>query len=633
MSESPRPTRWPYALVFAFALIQPLTHLWLKYGLRGDMVHSGFAIGDTPFFLTAMKIFTNDFFSPYVTCQSTDGAHNPWLFALPHHGLYGALGWVAQALHFDPFLLLGLANGVCGAFYLWMTLRFFRYVIPQRANLAFVLFCFAGGLGGAAWLISLVLDLQSQSGFEVWFHRLARYELIEGPFLAPALVFPRLYYTLPLGIGFGALMAFMSSMGRENSIPEKRAILLQFLCTYLNARVGLLFWGVAFCFMVAQPLVGRGMKWRYILYYLLPTLVASLLVYIPFGMNVQGAENVSDLLRRSAWAGSVLTASVWVWPLIVLVAWRHLGQMGWFGRLLAGWSMGYGSTFFVLYVMHQIWWGNLLSGGDTAAAIAVSDWALLGLVPGSFALFLRQRVRVEDSSEAWVSLWFLGLACVSVAALGNGWFLRTMPERGLVLLGAPMAMLAAEGLCILRPRFPRVTMAYIGLMVGCGMISMGVAALSFQGPLGYVSGKSPFAWVHSEIVHRDDLKLIDMLDEGTLLAPASLPPLLGDVAVARRPAVKTVFGQPSLEFGDLDMLSTAREIQEFFSPDAREDFRMYFVQDWCVNFILCPATRPVDPRVVVQLAQLPWLQEVGQEGDAVLFRVLINTRPPNHAKT
>lgn len=626
--RDPRSTsRWPLVLIGFLALLQPATHCWLKYGLSGSMAHSGFSIGDTPFFLTAMKIFSNDFFSPYVTCQSTDGAHNAWLFALPHHWLYGALGWVAGLVRLDPFILLGIANGLCGAFYLWMVLRFLRYVTPQRAEPAFALFCLSGGLGGAAWLISLAMGLQSQPGFELWFHRLARYELIEGPFLAPALVFPRLYYTLPLGIGFAALMAFMSSMGRETSIPDKRAIALQLLCTYLNARVGLLFWGVAVCFMVAQPLVQRGMKWRYCFYYLLPTLVASLLVYVPFGMNIQGAENVSDLLRRSAWVSSVITASFWVWPLLAMALWRHVGQMGWFGRLLAGWCAGYGCTFFLLYLGHQIWYGNLLGGGDTAAAIAVSDWALLGLLPGSLALFRRHRTDAEAASENWVALWFIGLASVSVAAVGHGWFMRMMPERGLVLLGLPMAMLAAEGLCMLRSRFPRMTASYTALILISGGLSLGVSSLCFQGPLGYTPGKSPFGWVHSEVVHPDDLKLIDFLNKGTLLAPASMPPLLGDVAVARRPELSTIFGQPSLEFGDLDMLSTAREVQQFFSPDTRDEFRLFFVQDWRVDFILCPATRPVDPLVVAHLTAMPWLEKIAQEGNAVLFRVLINSRP------
>ncbi len=355
MAKEQRPARWVYLLIAVFALIEPATHCWLRFGLSGDVVHSGLHIGDTPFFLTDMRIFSNGFHSPYVLCSSTEGPQNPWLFALPHHWLYGALGWLADVLHLEPFLMLGLANGLSGAFYLWMALRFFRFVMPDKANLAFLLLCFGGGLGGIAWLISLTFGLDGQPGFEAWFHRFARYELIEGPFLSPALLLPRLYYTLPLGIGFAALMAFITSASRGNPMPDKKAILLQLLCTYLNARVGMLFWGVAVCFMIAQPLLPAAQRWRYAFYFLLPTAVAAMLVSIPFGLNSHGAANVAGLLRRSAWIGSLITATLWAWPVLLLVVWRHLGQMAWPGRLLLGWCLGYGATFFVLYLAHQAW--------------------------------------------------------------------------------------------------------------------------------------------------------------------------------------------------------------------------------------------------------------------------------------
>ena len=622
MNSAPRHARWVYGIILAFALIEPATHLWLSYGLSGAVAHSGLHIGDTPFFLTGMRIFGNGFHSPYVLCSSTEGAANPWLFALPHHWVYGALGWLAAALHLDAFLVLGFANGLSGAFYLWMALRFFRFVMPDKANLAFVFLCFGGGLGGLVWLGTLPFGLHEQPGFEGWFHRFARYELIEGPFLAPALLLPRLYYTLPLGIGFAALMAFIRSAGRENPLPDKKALLLQLLCTYLNARVGMLFWGVAVCFMIAQPVLRPAWKWRYAFYYLLPTAIAAMLVSIPFGLNTYGAANVAELLRRSAWIGSVATATFWAWPVVAVVIWRHLGQMGWFGRLLAGWGLGYGCTFFLLYLGHQAWYGNWLAGGDTAAAIALSDWALLGLLPGSFALFRTDRVAPEEESETWISLWFIGLGCVSIAAVGQGWFMRAMPERGLVLLGPPLAMLLAEGITLIRRHYPRFGAAYAGVIVASGVVSLAVGVLCFQGPLGHTPGKSPFGQLHSEVVLAVDLELLDLLERGRVLAPASLPPLLGDVAVARYPEITTVFGQPTLEFGDVDMMGTAHEVQRFFSTDANDLYRTLLVEDWCVDFIFCPATRPVDPAVVEALKAAPWLERIGEKSGAILFRVI-----------
>lgn len=630
MPDVSRHPRWPWVIIVGFALIEPLTHVWLQYGLSGDVVHSGFHIGDTPFFLWDMQIFTNNFYSPYVVCTSAEGANNPWLYALPHHWMYATLGWLAHTIHLDPFLALGIANGLGGAFYLWMALCFFRYVIPARANLAFVLLCFGGGLGGLVWVASLLLGLQEAPGFEFWFHRFARYELIEGPFLAPALLLPRLYYTLPLGLGFAALMAFIGSAGREHPLPDKKAILLQFLCAYLNARVGLLFWGVALCFMIAQPVLRNGMKWRYVITYLLPTLVATMLMYIPFGMNPHGVDNFSELLRRSAWMGSLVTATFWAWPVVALVVWRQLGQLGGMGRLLGGWALGYGVVFFVLYVVHQTWYGNWLAGGDTAAAIAVSDWALLGLLPGSLMIFHRRKSDPEAGGENWVALWFLGLASLSIAALGHGWSMRLMPERCLVLLGPPLAMLLAEGLGMVRLRFPRVATVYTATIVVSGLVSLAVGVLCFQGPLGHTPVRSPFGWAHSEVVFADDLALINLLEHGRVLAPASAPPLLGDVAVAQQRGLTTVFGQPSLEFGDVNMLATALEVQRFFSPAASDLFRTMFVMDWCVDFILCPATRPVDPSVMAAFDALPWLERIAEQGDAVLYRVLIDTGSPGY---
>lgn len=622
MGSGMRPSRWPWLLIALIALIEPATHAWLKYGWVGAGAHSGLHIGDTPFFLTSMRIFTNDFFSPYAVCTSSEGPNNPWLFALPHHWVYGGLGWIADRIGLDAFLALGIANGLAGAFFLAMALRFFRFVMPARADLAFVIFCLGGGIGGLLWLGTLPFGVHGQAGFEGWFHRFARYELIEGPFLLPALVMPRLYYTLPLGIGFAALMAFISAAGREHPMPDKKAILLQFLCTYLNARVGILFWGVAVCFIAAQPVVRRSRKWRYGLYYLLPTAVAAMLVSIPFGMNSHGAANVAMLLRRSAWFGSLVTATLLLWPAAGLALWRHIGQLGWMGRLVAGACLGYGTAFLVLYVGHQTWYGNWLAGGETAAAIAVSDWALIGALAAPLALLRRGGVAPEAEAETWVALWFLGLASVSIAAVGQGWFLRAMPERGLVLLGPALAILTAEGIGMIGARWPRAARLYIGGIVIAGAVSLGVGALCFQGPLGHTPGQPPFRFAHSEVVLPEDLALLDLVNGGTLLAPASLPPLIGDVAVARSAAIRTPFGQPTLEFGDVSMAGMAREIDRFFAPGISETYRAIFIRDWCVDFVLCPATHPVDPAVIEALDALPWLARIASEGDAVLYRVI-----------
>ncbi len=614
---------WVWGIIVCFALIEPLTHFWLAYGLGNDVAHSGFHIGDTPFFTTDMEIFSNGFYSPYLACDTETGRQNFSLFALPHHWLYASVGWLGRLVGLAPFITLGLANGLGAAFFLAMVWRFLRCVAPQRAALAFALFTLSGGLGGVAWLMSLAWGAHSTAGFEAWFHRFARYELIEGPFLSPALILPRLYYTLPLGLGFASLVAFIRSMSNDLPLPGKRAVVLQFLTAYLNARVGLLLWGVAACFILVQPRLAAKQKFRYIAYFFIPTLIATLLMRTAFGMNVTGAENFSELLRRCAWFGSLLTATFWLWPPVLLALWRHLGRLHWSGRLLLGWGLGYGVAFAGLYVAHQVWYGNWLAGGETAAAIAISDWALLGIIPGSLVLFRKGDRTPFAAAESWVALWFLGLACLSISAFGQGWFLRLMPERCLIVLGVPMALLAAEGLQMMGKRLPRLTRGYVGTIIVFGLCSLGVSTLCFQGPLGHVPGVSPFGWAHSEVVLPEDVALIDRIDGGTALAPASEPPLMGDVVVVRRPNARTVFGQPSLEFSDVNMLQMARDVQEFFDPGTNEITRFIFVTSWCVDYVYCPATRPVAPEVIEQFRKSIWLEPVDAEGDALLFRVVI----------
>jgi len=621
---------WIVGIIVAFALIEPLTHVWLAHGLGDDVAHSGFHIGDTPFFTTDMEVFGNGFYSPYIACDTEDGRRDPVLFALPHHWLYAAIGWVGRLVGLAPFLTLGLANGLAAAFFLAMVWRFFRVVAPERASLAFLLFTLSGGVGGLLWLASWAWGVSDTAGFETWFHRFARYELIEGPFLSPVLVLPRLYYTLPLGIGFAALVAYIGSMSRGLSMPSMGAILLQMLTTYLNARVGLLLWGVAACFMLVQPGLPMKQKLRYVIYYLVPTVVATLVMQALFGLNVTGAENFSELLRRSAWFGSLITATLWLWPPVLIALWKHLGNLPWSGRLLLGWGAGYGVAFAVLYGAHQLWYGNFLSGGETAAAIAISDWALLGIIPGSLVLFRKSDSNPLAATESWVALWFLGLTCLAISAFGNGWFLRLMPERCLIVLGAPMALLAAEGLQSIRTRLPKLTTAYTGWVVVCGLCSLGVSTLCFQGPLGHTPSTSPFGWVHSELVLPEDIALIDRIEGGTVLAPASEPPLLGDVIVVRRPLARTVFGQPSLEFSDVNMLTLARRVQEFYDPATSDVVRRAFVAGWCVDYIYCPATRPVAPEVIEQFNRTPWLIPVDWEGDAVIYLVNLPAGPIDH---
>lgn len=617
------------ALIIGLSAIDPLTHIWLKFGLPPRMAHTGFHIGDTPFFLTSMRIFQNGFYSPYAASQSPLAAHSIAYFALPHHWLYGAIGSIGDLFRVDPFLWLGMANGVCGAFYLFMVYRFLRKLTPARANLAFAIFSLGGGLGGALYLLNGLWGDRAAPGFESWFHRYARYELIEGPFLSPALLMPRLYYTLPLALGFAALTRFLRNARHANYRPDACVMAMSLLTAYLNARAGMMFAIVALLYLWTAPPANARSRLQLAAAFAAPAALGMFLAALQFRMNPHGAENVGELLRRCAWFGSLLPLLFWHFFTVPPALKRHLADLPPSARIFASAGLGYLAVFAALYFAHQVYFGNLLAGGDTAAAIQVSDYALLGAAAG--ALYGSRRMgsrRTASNDTAWLALWFLAFLAVAVSAFGRGWFMRFMPERFLTLLGVPLAVLSAEGLTRIRETRPRLSQALVVSMLACGACSLGVAALCFQGPLGRNVHDTAFAWAHSELMAPEDARLIDKIGEGVVLAPASLPPLFGDVIVHRRPKTSTVFGQPSLEFGGIRMSSLGQAVQRFFAPGAANAERRAFVKEWRVEYIYCPSTRPVDPEVIKQFRNSIWLEETARDGAAALFRVRAEAKTP-----
>lgn len=614
-------------------------HLWLKHALPETFAHTGFHIGDTPFFLTAMNIFQSGFRSPYAVCQSLLGAHNFAYFALPHHWLYGGLGVLAGIMHVDAFLFLGAANGLCGAAYLWAVYRFLTAAAPERARLAFLLFTLAGGLGGVFYLASGPVNFALQSigfsglypsgGFEAFFHRYARYELIEGPFVSPLLVMPRLYYTLSMALGFVSLTALVHAARQDAAHPKWRMMICAFLAAWLNARAGMMFALAAACYLYAQRDLTPAARMRLAARYVIPAFIAILLVSFQFRMNPSGAENVYELLRRCAWFGSVVSLLFWHIFTIPLALRPILRRLPFFGSVAAHGAAGFLSAFAVLYAAHQVYYGNLLTGGDTAAAVAVSDWALLGAAAGAvWGAWRTPRLRTAETNLDWAALWFLGFLCIAIAAFGRGRFLPFMPERFLALLGVPLALLSAEGLMCWRVRSRGgVAGALLAAMLLCGICSSAVACLCFQLPAGRVPGEQAFRWAHSEIMPPADARLLDAIPSGVVLAPASEPPLLGDVAACRNPMLKTVFGQPSLEFSGTLMHPLSEAIQRFFDNKAADAERRAFVHEYCVDYVLCPAAHPVDQEILRQFQNSPWLELVMQEEGAAVFRVKPGAAP------
>jgi hypothetical protein len=642
--SAPRATPpWLYPLIALLAAVNPLTHLWLLYGLPEGLSATGFHIGDTPFFLTAMSAARNVDFAPYALCDAS-GAFGASSFALPHHYLYIALGHAAHALGVPDFLLLGLANALCGVLYLWAVWSFMRVALLRVAPRAFLLFTLGGGVAGALYLLAWLAGHTDSAGFEGWFHRYARYELIEGPFLAPLLIVPRLYYTLPLAMGFAALTCcvrrcYRAPAAHAGARDLAMAVLLLGLSTLLNARVGLLLFGALLCLLVVAPAAPRvRLRWGIVCGVLV--LGVGLAVGALLAGNAAASENVRALLQRSIWFGALLGATVLAVPALLVSLRMPLRALSTPLRFVLGALLGYLAAFALLYAMHQVYWGNLLAGGDARAAVAVSDWALLGALPGALLAARRARKAPAAGISGALALWLAGAVAVGISAWGGGALLTAMPERTLAVCAVPLALLTARGLHQRRLRdalfparnatpFLRVYARHgFTILIAAGLLSNTVAALCFQGPLGYDAAPGPFAWVHSEVMASEDAHLIDAIESGVVLAPASLPPLLGDVVVHRRPGTRTVLGQPSLEFSGVLMAPLIQRVQQFYDPALLESFDHRAQLDrWCVDYVLCPQTRPVDPATLSYFRAQPYLEEVLGERDIALFRVRQEAMP------
>lgn len=89
------------------------------------MVHSGMHIADSVVFSYGMRIFGNDFYSPYVPFDSPDCGHSYRYFPVPFMWMYGVVGSIGRFIHLYEFLILGLANGAGAALYLLSMSAFF----------------------------------------------------------------------------------------------------------------------------------------------------------------------------------------------------------------------------------------------------------------------------------------------------------------------------------------------------------------------------------------------------------------------------------------------------------------------------------------------------------------------------
>lgn len=609
------------ALILSLALISPAVSLWVMSDPPEGLQPSGLHTVDSYAYLSAMVHYRENYFSPYAKCTSPSGDHHPSLYVLPHHRLYGTLGKLASATPLSPLFVLGLANGVSLAVLLLGARQLLRVVVPRQASLAFFIFAAGGGAGGILYMLTSILGLQQDPSFPQWFFRCFIYDLNEGARFQPYLLMDRLYYTLSLGSGFWALAFLYRAFDTANVLRAFMGWACMAASAYMNFRVG----PMIGCVGLLLAMVKANSIWRWWpgIVFLCVALIAA---YVPFrqmAVNPALSDSVFRSLGGVMWLAPFVSATVLYWFFMPGAVFRGVKELPLLPRMIGGAGLGYALVYGLFYGAYQAYYGNWFSGGDTSAAIMASDPALPGALSGAVAgVWRRKRIHEEGYFPAlgWMALWFLVFFCLSVSAAGKGWWMQFMPQRGMVMLGLPMAVLAAEGIQRMHVRWPRIADAFVTAIIGCGIASILVTWTVVYGPLGAHTAQRYFPWTNYSFISKADGALLDRLDQGTALAPSLGDPLFGDI-IALRPGMHVVYGNGTMDYSHEVMPDVRRAVAEFFSAGTGEGPRRQLIDTWCVNYVYCPDTAPVAPAVIHELRGTAWLESVMEQGRGALFKV------------
>ncbi len=611
---------WEFLLIAALALISPVVSVWVALCPPAGFQPSGLHTVDSYAYLSAMAHYREGYFSPYAKCNSPLGDHHPSLYVLPHHRLYGTLGMVAEAFHVPSYYVLACANALSLMVLLFGALYLLRVTVPRQARLAFFLFALGGGAGGILYMVTSIFGLQQDPAFPKWFFRFFAYDLNEGARFQPYLLLDRLYYLLSLGVGFfGLAFLYQAMKGRAwKSFPGWLCVAAS---AYVNFRVGPMIGcvGLLLTLLKTNP-VWKG--WPGIPFFLI-SLAAAYIPYLQSMSNPALADSVFRSLGGVMWLMPFISATLLYWFFLPGALLRGLRELPWLPRMMGGAACGYALVYGLLYGAYQAYYGNWLTGGDTSAALAVSDFAFAGALAGAgLGLWRGKAVREEGylSVPGWMALWFLVFFCASVSAAGKGWWMQFMPQRGMVMLGLPMAVLAADGIQRLHVTWPKTADAFITSLVGCGIASILVTWTVVYGPLGVNTAQRFFPWTNYCFVTDADITLMNRLDNGTVLAPSLGDPLFGDI-IALRPGMHVVYGNGTMDYSHEVMPDVRSAVAVFFSAGTAEAQRRQLIDEWCVDYVYCPDTTPVDPAVIQELRGTPWLECTAEQGRGALFKV------------
>jgi len=571
-----------------------------------------------------MRAFENGFCSPFALPNTEPGhpanatppevnPHSWRYFATPFFFMYALIGEAGRMLGIHEFLWLGVVEGLCGALYLWCAWRFLRVVAPSLARRAFLLFTLGGGIGGLAYLAALVSGLTDHSLFERAFFRFAQYGLIEGQYLSPLLHFYRPYYTLPLAFGLAGLTALIEAVRMRCPQHLFFACFLAFFAGLINPRVGMMVALIALA-------TSEGPVWkdlRRISSQVCAALAAGagcLLGALLIKQHPSFGGNVSLVTRDGVHFLPLLYATL---PLLLPLA-PMLRQMwsisdgAYIGR---AWLASF-SVVGVVTVFHIAWHGAWLYGGDAAAAALAGNLAWVPLLVWYVVMVWSRReeslqfVRDLPQSKSsfyrmplWIPLWLLMFLWLGLTT--SGVTLGLSPQRFMVLTALPMDVVVAAGLNLLPLRWSRFALAVVLL---CGMSSILVGALFFQGPLRLIlhneaSGPRPFSYLDYALMPEEDARLMDQLGTGRVLPPPWSPVAYSEV-ISLRPGAKVVGGPGAMNLGNLDFESLDADIRRFFNADTSAPVREAFLRTHRIEQVYFPHAGDAFPEVRRSLLEM-----------------------------